>query len=203
LALREGAEGIVLDVQLSPEGVPMVRSDPASRFDGRVRAPQHDVDAGNASLSQALRWVHGQKCMAFIRVEPSPAATEGILKEIVRARVRRLTRVIAFDLSELRNIHRMDSGVHLGLRVTSSRASIKRARALGAEVLVAQSKAALPSLIRRAHQASMLVIPWNVDSPRQMLQAIRDGVDGIVTNYPARLVKVLGNIRPAPPAGAA
>jgi len=76
-------------------------------------------------------------------------------------------------------------------------------KALGAEVLLPPWKAASRSFIRRAHRASILVIPWTVNSQLQMRRTILEGVDGIITNYPrkqtetvARLQKTACPIRP-------
>jgi glycerophosphoryl diester phosphodiesterase len=41
----------------------------------------------------------------------------------------------------------------------------------------------------------MLVIPWTVDSPRQMRSTILEGVDGIITNYPAKLTEAVARLR--------
>ena len=49
-------------------------------------------------------------------------------------------------------------------------------------------------LIRRAHQEGLQVIPWTVNYPLHMRRKILDGVDGLITNYPARLTKVLERI---------
>ena len=41
----------------------------------------------------------------------------------------------------------------------------------------------------------MLVIPWTVDSPRQMRRTILEGVDGIITNYPAKLTETVARLQ--------
>ena len=43
----------------------------------------------------------------------------------------------------------------------------------------------------------MLVIPWTVDSPRQMRRTLLLGVDGIITNYPARLTEAVARLQKA------
>jgi glycerophosphoryl diester phosphodiesterase len=44
------------------------------------------------------------------------------------------------------------------------------------------------------------VIPWTVDDANDMRALIADGVDGIITNYPARLRAVLAELgMPLPP----
>jgi glycerophosphoryl diester phosphodiesterase len=45
------------------------------------------------------------------------------------------------------------------------------------------------------------VIPWTVDDAHDMRAQIADGVDGLITNYPARLRAVMSELgMPLPPA---
>ncbi len=189
LALREGAEGIAIEVQLSARGVPVVMCD--ARING-----QDPARARFRLLAEVLGWVRDQKCIALVAINNSaPGAEAKILTEIGRAKVRHLTRVIASTLPGLRSIRQLDAKVHLGLRFVGRPPAIQRVKALGAEVLLPHCTAASPSFIRRAHQASMLVIPWTVNSPRQMRSTILEGVDGIITNYPAKLTEAVARLR--------
>ena len=60
------------------------------------------------------------------------------------------------------------------------------------------SKMMSPSLIRYAHRASLLVIPWTVDSQSPMRRAILWGVDGIITNHPATLAETIARLQKPP-----
>ena len=132
-----------------------------------------------------------QKCMALVAINHPSLDTEvKILKEIDRAKVRHLTRVIAYNLAALRRLRQLDPKINLGLHIAGRPPAIRDVKALGAEVLLPHWKKVSPSFIRRAHRASMLVIPWTVDSLRQMRRTILEGVDGIITNYPAKLSRI-------------
>lgn len=48
-----------------------------------------------------------------------------------------------------------------------------------------------PSFCDEAHARGLRVYPWTVDEPAVMRWLIRAGVDGIMTNYPARLRDVI------------
>jgi len=222
LALREGAEGIALDVQLSSDGVPVVISggtlSRTTSGRGRVREKQAkallQLDAGSwfnqrfpfrarrqysqesvPLLFEVLHWVREQRCMALVAIKnPRPGTEAKVLKEIARAKVQHLTRVIAYNLAGLRRLRKLDPKVHLGLYVSSRPPAIQQVRALGAEALLPHWKSASAPFIHRAHRASLLVIPWTVDSPRQMRRTILEGVDGIITNYPAKLTETISRL---------
>jgi len=195
-ALRDGAEGIAIDVQLSARGVPMVILDaPLNRKTASPgvakKPPEH-----TASLTEVLRWVRDRRCVAFVAIDnPTQDAEAKVLSEIARAKVRHLTRVIACDLPGLERIRKVDAEVNLGLRLSGRPPALQDVKALGADLLLPHWAVAVPPLIRRAHRAQLLVIPWAVDSPRQMRRTVLDGVDGIVTNHPAKLTAAVANIR--------
>ena len=195
-ALREGAEGIALEVQLSAQGVPVVQCGPP--FSGRISSAgsRQDAPVRVRLLEEVLDWVRDQRCMALIVINVlPPGAEEEILKVIARAKVRHLVRVIVRNLAELRRIRQLDYGIALGLHFGSGLPPIPRAKALGAEVLLPHWSAISSSFIRRAHRASMLVIPWTVDSPRHMRRAVLEGVDGIITNCPAKLTETVARLQ--------
>jgi glycerophosphoryl diester phosphodiesterase len=49
------------------------------------------------------------------------------------------------------------------------------------------------ALVKKVHEAKMQILPWTVDEVKDM-KALGDlGVDGIITNYPDRLIKLYGS----------
>ena len=50
-----------------------------------------------------------------------------------------------------------------------------------------------PSLIDLAHRLNMRVDVWTVNSPEVMREVINMGVDGIITDYPDRLISILNH----------
>lgn len=48
------------------------------------------------------------------------------------------------------------------------------------------------SLIKRAHKHGMRVVPWTINEPAEMERLIDLGVDGMITDYPKTLKKILG-----------
>ena len=53
-----------------------------------------------------------------------------------------------------------------------------------------------PSLIELAHSLNMRVDVWTVNSPEVMREVISMGVDGVITDYPDRLISILKHSNP-------
>jgi glycerophosphoryl diester phosphodiesterase len=68
-----------------------------------------------------------------------------------------------------------------------------RARRVGAEALHPELALVTPELVRAAHDAGLAVNVYTVDAPGELARLIDLGVDGIFTNHPDRLRKLLSD----------
>lgn len=222
LALRQGADGIELDVHLSSDGVPVVihdarlerttsgggpvsampvavlrRLDAGSWFNRRYPARANHRYAGLRipTLAQVLKWVHKRNCLVFIEIKQSkvryPGIEEKVLEEIYRAGAAPLTTVISFDFPTLERVRHLNSQIALGFDFTRPVLAVRRAHSIGAASLLPHWALATRASIRRAHRAGFRVWVWDVNQHVLMRRKILDGVDGIITSYPARLAEVL------------
>ena len=224
LALRQGADGIEFDVRLSADDVPVVihdarltrttsgsgwvyehrasvlrRLDAGSWFNRRyrLRARERYAGARIPLLAEILQWVKARQCLAFVEIKDyRPGVAAKILQEIERAGLWHLTRVVSFDLPSLQQMRELSEQARLGLDFSGRLLPIRRALALGAEALLPHWAIASRGLIRRAHREGLQVISWTVNYPLHMRRKILDGVDGLITNYPARLTAVLERLDP-------
>ena len=48
-------------------------------------------------------------------------------------------------------------------------------------------------MVEQLHQRKIKVLPWTVDEMKDMELMASYGVDGIISNYPDRLIKLYGN----------
>jgi glycerophosphoryl diester phosphodiesterase len=225
LALRQGADGIEFDVHLSSDGIPVVihdalltrttsgngwvhehrasvlrRLDAGSWFNRRhpSRARERYAGARIPLLAEVLHWVRRRQCLAFVEIKGlTPGLESKILKEIDRVGIWQLARVISFDPRRLQCVRDLNTQVHLGLDTSRRLLAIRRAGGVGAEALLPHWAIASRRFIRRAHRARLQVIPWTVNYPLHMRHKILDGVDGIITNYPARLTEVVTHFEKA------
>ncbi len=65
------------------------------------------------------------------------------------------------------------------------------AGAVGAQVISPAHELVDEGFVERAHAAGLAVLPWTVNDPERMVELVRAGVDGLVTDYPDRAVSVL------------
>lgn len=66
------------------------------------------------------------------------------------------------------------------------------AKHIGANALHPLYHGVRPELVTGAHAAGLAVNTWTVDDPKAISYMAQCGVDGIITNYPDRVLEVLG-----------
>ena len=101
--------------------------------------------------------------------------------------------IISFDGRILRHFQKLDRTIKTGfifLNLFSVKSNIRK---LG---FVPYSynpyhKLITKKMIDSAHQMGMKVIAWTVNDSTQMKQLIKNGVDGIMTDYPDAALKTL------------
>lgn len=79
-----------------------------------------------------------------------------------------------------------------GLNLDDFGGSVARAvRSFGAKALSPVHTMTTKELVTEAHGQGLAVIPWTVDEQSRMHEMIDTGIDGLITDYPDRLRKVL------------
>jgi glycerophosphoryl diester phosphodiesterase len=100
--------------------------------------------------------------------------------------------ILSFDPAALDTIHRLDSTMMTGfLCEHPSSDLVERTVRAGARQLVARGDLITPAVIDQAHHAGLQVAAWTINEVEQMRRLIEIGVDGIITDYPDRLLGVL------------
>jgi len=104
--------------------------------------------------------------------------------------------VISFDSVILEKIRQLDATLMTGLLFDRPMADVvEQAQRLGARQLAPRVDLATPELVSQAHQADLQVVTWTVNEPEQVRATMAAGVDGIMTDYPDRLIRVLRESR--------
>jgi glycerophosphoryl diester phosphodiesterase len=100
--------------------------------------------------------------------------------------------ILSFDPAALDAVHRLDATMMTGfLCEHPSGDLVERTVRAGARQLVARGDLITPGVVEKAHRAGLQVAAWTINEPEQMRHLIATGVDGIITDYPDRLLCVL------------
>lgn len=104
---------------------------------------------------------------------------EGFLDEVV---------ITSLDYAALKQVESLEPRLKTGHIVTAAVGDVVRT---DADFLSLNSARATASLVRRAHAAGKEVHVWTVNQPDVMLRMIERGVDNVITDNPALLVRVM------------
>jgi glycerophosphoryl diester phosphodiesterase len=100
--------------------------------------------------------------------------------------------ILSFDPSALDSVHRLDNTMMTGLLCEHPSGDlVERTVRAGARQLVARGDLITPGVIDKAHHAGLQVVAWTINEAEQMRHLIATGVDGIITDYPDRLLEIL------------
>jgi glycerophosphoryl diester phosphodiesterase len=99
--------------------------------------------------------------------------------------------VISFDPAVLLNLRKIEATLMTGLLYDGQlEKPVKKAVEVGARQLVARGDLVTPALLKEARKNDLQVICWTVNHPAHMRMLIAAGVNGIMSDYPDRLVEV-------------
>jgi glycerophosphoryl diester phosphodiesterase len=220
LALRLGADAIEMDVQLSRDGRIVVFHDSGLKrvtgVRGTVGAASwrklRELDAGAwfdkrfkgervPMLSDVFtRFRHGLshrgKPLRFVvelKPQISPSAgfrlARAVSAEIERFQVAARAIVISFSHDYLPAVTSpVKKGVLFSKRLKKPAAL---AHAVGADFLFPRRDLVTRVLMKEAREKNLGVFTWTANSKREFKRLTRLGVDGIATNYPDKLFRVL------------
>jgi glycerophosphoryl diester phosphodiesterase len=96
--------------------------------------------------------------------------------------------ITSLDYAALKQVESLEPRLRTGHIVTAAVGNVVRTEA---DFLSLNAAQATPSLIRRAHAAGKEVHVWTVNDPELMLRMIERGVDNVITDDPALLVRVM------------
>ena len=100
--------------------------------------------------------------------------------------------ILSFDPATLDSVYRLDETVMTGfLCEIPSSDLVERAVRLGARQLAPRGDLVTPALVKHAHESGLQVVAWTINEPEQMRRLMDAGVDGIMTDYPDRLVGLI------------
>jgi glycerophosphoryl diester phosphodiesterase len=168
------------------------RLDAGAWFDGR--RPESFAGERVPRLEEILDFAEKYDANFFLEIKSGPAwGVEHVVVAALRDRGASARVVIlSFDPGSLDAVHQLDSAMMTGLLCEHpSNDLVERTVRAGARQLVARGDLITPADVEKAHRAGLQVVAWTINEPQQMRHLIATGVDGIMTDYPDRLLSVL------------
>jgi glycerophosphoryl diester phosphodiesterase len=194
LAREQGADGVELDVQLARDGVPVVIHDPTLDRTTAARGAVADhpwtalerlTGATLPSLEQAAAWAAGAG--AWLNVEIKATGAEAAALDVLR-RNGGLERVIfsSFDPASVATLTAVAPEARRFLLLEAWDAeALEMVAESGAQGVCLHVDAATAVSLEVIRNEDLPVIVWTVNERGRMLELLREGVAGLITNLPA------------------
>ncbi len=204
-AMEHGADGLEYDVRLSADGIPVIIHDETlertTNGSGRVDAMVFDdlqkLDAGRGekipSLEQVLQEFAG-KGTHFIELKEAAAAETSakIIDKILnsgRAQTEQLV-VISFLAEALEIVKKTVPRLHVGVLLEKPDAEIfTTTKKLGAKWLLPTWQLVNKDIVEKMAAARLKIGCWTVNGVAEAKKLQEAGVEAIMTDYPAKIIK--------------
>jgi glycerophosphoryl diester phosphodiesterase len=122
-----------------------------------------------------------------LEFHPEPAEFTQLVMDVVNAKkMSKRTIIQAFDIRSLQFVHEKYPKMKTALMIDEKEDFENNIKDLGFSPTVYSPYSVLvgKGLVDRCHAAGIRIIPWTVNSPKEMQYMIGLGVDGIITDYP-------------------
>jgi glycerophosphoryl diester phosphodiesterase len=216
-AIAVGADGIEFDVRLTSDGVPVVIHDGTLRRTAKLNQRVADltwqeinkVDVGSwfaprfanetvPSLRELFALFQSNKASLYLEMKcDSPAEykplAEACCRLIEEYSFKERVVVECFQLSALEILKEIDPEIKTAAlfdRAFTDQGVITRATEIGAMAVALQHRLARKALVEKSKQAGLHVAVWTVDDPTWVERARDMGIDALITNDPAQMLKL-------------
>jgi len=187
LALAQGCDGFEFDVRLTADGQAVLCHNETAR--GLKIAESSAKELGLPQLREVLT---RYESAAFLDIELKVPGLEAITADLLRRFAPARGFVVSSFLPEvLQAIHDLDRTIPLGL-ICETRAEFRRWPELPVEYVIPHHKLVGQSLIQGIKAASKKILVWTVNASADMKRLSEWGVNGIISDYPKRMVRFLG-----------
>ncbi len=212
-AVELGAAFIETDLQISRDAHIVIihddRLDRTTTGRGPVRehtlAELRELDAGSwydprfageriPTLEEVLEFSRQSDVVFYLEIKPgAPWGVEQAVVGGLRS-AGETTRavVLSFDAATLATVRRLEPTLMTGYLYDRRQPdAVQRALELGARQLAPRGDLVTPELVAEARRSDLQVVTWTINRPEHMRALAAAGVDGIMTDYPDRLIAVL------------
>ena len=201
-AFEQGADWIELDVRRTKDGVLVVHHD-AHLSDGRLikDLDSHLLPEEVPSLADAFEASESMGVNVEIKhlpgepdFEERDLVCEAVVGLVKAYRTDDKILVSSFDMNAINRIKETDHSIPTGWLVAERNdvnQILDRTEAHNHRSINPWDGLVDETLVRQAQSRGLTVNVWTVDDERRILQLCDWGVDGIITNFPGRAVKII------------
>lgn len=211
-AVAMGAAFIETDLQLSRDARFVAIHDPTvnrtTNGQGSVNemtlADLRRLDAGSwfgsefageriPTLEEIFEFSKKHDVVFYLEMKPSGAwgGEHALISAVRDAGEIARTVVISFDPVILTSVRKIEPTLMTGLLFEGQIPDpIERALEIGARQLAVRGDLVTPRLLREARQRDLQVVCWTVNHPAHMRLLVEAGVDGLISDYPDRLLEL-------------
>ncbi|GAC1702492.1 MAG: glycerophosphodiester phosphodiesterase [Candidatus Acidiferrum sp.] len=205
-----GATFIETDLQLSRDARFVAIHDPTVNRTTNGKGSVHELtleelrrlDAGSwfgsefsgeriPTLEEVLDFARKHDVVFYLEIKPVAAwGGEHALISALResGQIARVV-VISFDPGILASVRNIEPTLMTGLLYDGEMENpLQRAAALGVRQLAVRGDLVTPALIAATHKQDLQLVCWTVNQPAHMRLLMAAGVDGIISDYPERLL---------------
>ncbi|MDQ1089995.1 glycerophosphodiester phosphodiesterase family protein [Siphonobacter sp. SORGH_AS_1065] len=130
------------------------------------------------------------------KYNPSPEVFADLMMGVInRKGIAKRVTVQSFDIRTLQDIHKKFPAQSLSVLIYNKDGVEENLKRLGftPEYFSPHYMLVTREMVEQLHQRKIKVLPWTVDEVKDMELMASYGVDGIISNYPDRLIKLYGN----------
>lgn len=209
-ALAMGAGFIETDLQLSRDARLVAIHDATVNRTTNGQGAVHDLtlaelrrlDAGSwfgsefageriPTIEEILDFAKKHDTVFYLELKPSGSwgGEHALISALRESGEIARTVVISFDPPILANVRKIEPTVMTGLLFDGQISDpLAKAVEIGARQLAVRGSLVTPRLLKEARQRDLQVVCWTVNHPAHMRLLVEAGVDGIISDYPDRLL---------------
>lgn len=145
------------------------------------------------TIEEIMEFSRKHDVVFYLEMKPSGAwgGEHALISAVRDAGEIARTVVISFDPVILASVRKIEPTLMTGLLYEGQIPDpIERALEIGARQLAIRGDLVTPRLLREARQRDLQVVCWTVNHPAHMRLLVEAGVDGLISDYPDRLLEL-------------
>ncbi|MCW4046852.1 MAG: glycerophosphodiester phosphodiesterase family protein [Candidatus Bathyarchaeota archaeon] len=198
-AIEIGANAVELDVRKTKDGhlVVIHDADVKRTTDGKglvgeltlkeIKGFSTEKGEKIPTLKEALDFLD-KKVKVLIELKEADFEEE-VLALVHENGLQKNVLIVSFLEDALRKVRELDKDVETGLIYVKHKNPLKAALELKAQYLVAFYKFMHTANVQKAHENGLKVIVWTVNTPEEVAEMVKKGVDGVASDKPDILMQ--------------